>query len=56
MTSALRLAGPVLVGPDDEREQAWVVGGRITYDEPTGPAIDTQTIEGWVLPGLVDAH
>jgi imidazolonepropionase-like amidohydrolase len=56
VTSALRLAGPVLVGPDDEREQAWVVGGRITYDEPTGPAIDTQTIEGWVLPGLVDAH
>jgi imidazolonepropionase-like amidohydrolase len=33
-----------------------VVGGRITYDEPTGTATDVQTLDGWVLPGLVDAH
>jgi imidazolonepropionase-like amidohydrolase len=53
VSPALRLAGPVLAGPDDVRAQAWVVGGRITYDEPAG---ETLTIEGWVLPGLVDAH
>jgi imidazolonepropionase-like amidohydrolase len=56
VTAVLHLAGPVLAGPDDEREQAWVVDGRVTYD-PTGFADgDRQTIEGWVLPGLVDAH
>jgi imidazolonepropionase-like amidohydrolase len=53
VSSVLRLAGPVLAGPDDVREQAWVAGGRITYDKPAG---DAQTIDGWVLPGLVDAH
>jgi imidazolonepropionase-like amidohydrolase len=56
VTAALHLAGPILVGPGDEREQAWVVGGRITYDEPAGTATDVLTLDGWVLPGLVDAH
>jgi imidazolonepropionase-like amidohydrolase len=56
VTSGLRLTGPVLVGPDDERGPAWVVDGRITYVEPTGTTTDAQTLQGWVLPGLVDAH
>ena len=30
----LHLRGRVLVGPDDERAEAWVVGGRITYEAP----------------------
>jgi imidazolonepropionase-like amidohydrolase len=34
----------------------WVVGGRVTYAAPTGPGADIQTLRGWVLPGLVDAH
>ncbi len=55
MASVLHLSGPVLVGPDDVRDRAWVVGGRITYTEPAGPH-DVTTIDGWVLPGLVDAH
>lgn len=50
----LHLRGHVLIGPDDEVEQAWVVGGRLTFDPPSGG--DVQTVEGWVLPGLVDAH
>ncbi len=49
----LHLTGPVLVGPEDVRDQAWVVQGRITYARPTG---DTARLAGWVLPGLVDAH
>jgi imidazolonepropionase-like amidohydrolase len=53
MSDVLHLRGPVLVGPDDERPEAWVVGGRLTFDRPTG---DTTALEGWVLPGLVDAH
>ncbi|WP_286956570.1 MULTISPECIES: amidohydrolase family protein [Arsenicicoccus] len=49
----LHLAGPVLVGPDDVRDELWVVDGRVTFTEPSG---DCETIRGWVLPGLVDAH
>ena len=36
MASVLHLTGPVLLGPDDVRDQAWVLGGRITYEQPTG--------------------
>ena len=50
---ALHLRGPVLVGPEDVRAEAWVVGGRVTFDRPTG---DATSLDGWVLPGLVDAH
>jgi imidazolonepropionase-like amidohydrolase len=56
MATVLHLDGPVLVGPDDVREQAWVVGGRLTFERPTLPGADVQTLHGWVLPGLVDAH
>jgi len=55
MAQVLHLTGPVLVGPDDVRPQAWVVGGRITYAAPAGDH-DVTTVPGWVLPGLVDAH
>jgi imidazolonepropionase-like amidohydrolase len=53
-TEVLHLTGPVLVGPEDVRGQAWVAGGRITYDRPVAEV--TATLDGWVLPGLVDAH
>ena len=52
----LHLRGQVLVGPDEERAQAWVVGGRITYQPPLAHADAAVDVEGWVLPGLVDAH
>jgi len=57
MTSetVLHLRGPLLVGPDEVRDQAWVVGDRITFERPPG-SYDTTSLEGWVLPGLVDAH
>jgi imidazolonepropionase-like amidohydrolase len=56
MTSpVLHIKGSVLVGPEDVRHELWVVGGRITYDPPSSSA-DVQTVSGWVLPGLVDAH
>ena len=50
----LHLPGPVLLGPDDEAGPAWVVGGRLTFDAPASG--DVTTVEGFVLPGLVDAH
>jgi imidazolonepropionase-like amidohydrolase len=55
MAQVLHLTGPVLVGAEDVRPQAWVVGGRMTYAAPVGDH-DVTTVPGWVLPGLVDAH
>jgi len=52
----LHLRGRVLLGPDDERPEAWVVGGRLTYEAPLARVDEAQDVEGWVLPGLVDAH
>ncbi|MGM9440703.1 amidohydrolase family protein [Streptomyces sp. TR1341] len=51
----LHVKGRVLVGPQDVRDELWVVGGRVSYDRPTG-ARDVRTVQGWALPGLVDAH
>jgi imidazolonepropionase-like amidohydrolase len=53
----LQLRGPVLIGPDEAVGQAWVVDGRITFTRPERAAAeDVVAVEGWVLPGLVDAH
>jgi imidazolonepropionase-like amidohydrolase len=53
----LRLTGRMLLGPETVVDELWVVGGRITFTRPTGPlATSAQHVEGWVLPGLVDAH
>lgn len=51
----LHLTGPIVVGDRDERPQAWVVGGRITYERPQHSGTVT-TLDGTVIPGLVDMH
>lgn len=48
---AQRFRGPVL--PDGEARDLYVVDGRVTF-EPQ-PGADT-VAEGWIVPGLVDAH
>ncbi|MDF3302174.1 amidohydrolase family protein [Streptomyces tropicalis] len=56
--AVLHVKGRVLAGPDPDtgvRDELWVVGGRVSYDRPAG-ARDVVTVEGWALPGLVDAH
>ncbi|MGL5927354.1 MAG: amidohydrolase family protein, partial [Dermatophilaceae bacterium] len=60
MAQVLHLIGPVLVGPDDVRPEAWVLptgggarGGRVTYAAP-GAGHEVTDVAGWVLPGLVD--
>lgn len=53
MSEVLHLRGPVLLGPDEAVGDAWVVGGRITFERPSH--VDA-VLDGWVLPGLVDAH
>jgi imidazolonepropionase-like amidohydrolase len=53
--AVLHVKGRVLAGPEDVRDELWVVGGRVSYDRPAGVR-DVRTVEGWALPGLVDAH
>ncbi|MGW5397048.1 amidohydrolase family protein [Streptomyces sp. NPDC003952] len=51
----LHVKGRVLVGPEEVRDELWVIGGRISYERPRGAGEFTE-VAGWVLPGLVDAH
>jgi imidazolonepropionase-like amidohydrolase len=51
----LHVRGQVLVGPEEVRDELWVIGGRISFSPPAA-GTDVQTLDGWVLPGLVDAH
>ncbi len=44
------------MGVDDERDRAWVIDGRVAFERPTAAGTQVSVIEGWVLPGLVDAH
>jgi imidazolonepropionase-like amidohydrolase len=53
MGDVWHVTGRVLAGAEDVRDELWVVGGRVTYERPAAAA---QRVEGWVLPGLVDAH
>ncbi|MFJ3923521.1 amidohydrolase family protein [Streptomyces sp. NPDC090022] len=55
MSDVLHVRGRILVGPDDVRDELWVVGGRVSYERPRA-AGDITTVSGWALPGLVDAH
>jgi imidazolonepropionase-like amidohydrolase len=49
--SALRFSGPLL--PGGEPAELYVVDGHVTYERQAGA--DT-VAEGWIVPGLVDAH
>ncbi|WP_030318454.1 amidohydrolase family protein [Streptomyces sp. NRRL B-3229] len=53
--AVLHVKGRILVGPEEVRNELWVVDGRISYDRPVA-ARDVRTVSGWALPGLVDAH
>ncbi|MFG2298178.1 amidohydrolase family protein [Streptomyces sp. NPDC048603] len=57
VSEVLHVKGRVLVGPEEVRDELWVVGGRITYERPRAARTgQVTTVHGWVLPGLVDAH
>jgi imidazolonepropionase-like amidohydrolase len=49
--TALRISGPVM--PSGEPADLYVVDGRVTYERP--PASESAG-QGWIVPGLVDAH
>ncbi|MBZ5737044.1 amidohydrolase family protein [Nocardioides mangrovi] len=47
----LKFSGPVL--PDGERRELYVVGDTVTYEPVAGAE---RALDGWIVPGLVDAH
>ncbi len=49
--SALLFRGVVL--PEGEAKDLYVVDGRVTYEKQPGAEL---AAEGWIVPGLVDAH
>ncbi|GAB3578970.1 amidohydrolase family protein [Calidifontibacter terrae] len=54
MSDALHLTGPILVSETETRGELWVVDGRVTFTRPAVGSVDT--VRGYVMPGLVDAH
>jgi imidazolonepropionase-like amidohydrolase len=54
MRGIIEFSGPVLTGPDQERQGLWAVDGLLTFSRPAAPP--DAVLDGWVLPGLVDAH
>ena len=55
MTPTLHVTGEILVGANDIRTDLWVIDGRVTFERPESLG-DVESVTGWVLPGLVDAH
>ncbi len=51
--SALKFSGPVLGEQGEEVRDLYVVDGRITFEPQPGAE---SAGEGWIVPGLVDAH
>ncbi|MDQ0756017.1 amidohydrolase family protein [Arthrobacter sp. B3I4] len=54
MSGIIEFTGPVLTAADEERQGLWAVDGRLTFQRP----LETpgSVLDGWVIPGLVDAH
>jgi imidazolonepropionase-like amidohydrolase len=54
MASIIEFTGSVLVSADEERHGMWSVDGVLTFECPS--AAPDRVLDGWVLPGFVDAH
>jgi imidazolonepropionase-like amidohydrolase len=54
MTGIIKFSGTALTAPNRERTGLWSVNGRLTFQAPA--ARPDAVIDGWVLPGFVDAH
>jgi len=54
VSGIIEFSGPVLTAADQERHGLWAVDGRLTFERPA--AAPHRVLEGWVIPGLVDAH
>src|SRR5919205_1674819 len=54
MAHIIEFSGPVLTAADEERRGLWAVDGKLTFNPPSQPP--DAVLDGWVLPGFVDAH
>lgn len=54
MPEIIEFSGPVLTGPGSEHRGLWSVDGKLTFVRPQ--QAPHRVLDGWVLPGLVDAH
>ncbi|MHA7221520.1 amidohydrolase family protein [Arthrobacter sp. RHLT1-20] len=54
MISIIEFSGSILTAADQERRGLWSVDGLLTFDRPA--AAPDLVLNGWVIPGLVDAH
>ena len=54
MAKIIEFTGPVLVSRNDQRYGMWSVDGNLTFVRPT--TAPDRVLDGWVLPGFVDAH
>jgi len=54
MAEIIEFSGTVLSGPEEDLRGLWSVDGRLTFVRPL--AKPDVVLDGWVLPGLVDAH
>jgi imidazolonepropionase-like amidohydrolase len=54
MTGIIEFSGTVLTAPDAEHHGLWSVDGLLTFQRPA--AAPDLVLDGWVIPGLVDAH
>jgi len=54
MAEIIQFTGTVLTGPDSEERGLWSLDGRLTFHRPEGKP--ERILDGWVLPGFVDAH
>ncbi|MBD5788203.1 amidohydrolase family protein [Cellulosimicrobium terreum] len=53
---SLHVRGHVLVGDDREVGDLWVKDGKVSLTRPSAHGTNMVSLEGWVLPGLVDVH
>jgi imidazolonepropionase-like amidohydrolase len=54
MSRIIEFSGPVLTSAEREHRGLWAVDGVLTFRRPaTAPDL---VLDGWVIPGLVDAH
>lgn len=54
MPKIIEFSGTVLTSPDSEHHGMWAVDGKLTFRRPAGNP--DAVLDGWVLPGLTDAH
>lgn len=54
MTRIIEFSGTALTGPATEQRGLWSVDGTLTFTRPAGTP--DLVLNGWVLPGFVDAH